>query len=86
MIEGLPLALSQEGGWARIWCRGTKTLNLITAPQQLLEGLRTIGDRATYHLAVYQVDAEDLIKQFEKLLAFYREAAGKGLAAITYAA
>lgn len=52
----------------------------------MLEGLRTIGDRATYHLAVFQGDAEGLIKQFEKLLAFYREAAGKGLAGVTYAA
>ncbi|HRH79215.1 MAG TPA: hypothetical protein PK129_17870 [Cellvibrionaceae bacterium] len=39
-----------------------------------------------YHLEVFQGDAECLIEQFEKLVAFYQVAADKELAVITYAA
>ncbi len=53
---------------------------------QVLEGLRNSVDPEAYHLEVFQDDEDYLIEQFEKLVAFYQEAAGKGLASITYAA
>ena len=53
---------------------------------QVLEGLRNSVDPEAYHLEVFQDDENYLIEQFEKLVAFYQEAAAKGLAAITYAA
>lgn len=54
--------------------------------EKLLEGLRNIEDTDAYHLDVFQDDEEYLLEQFEKMLAFYREAAEKGCGAISYAA
>ena len=39
-----------------------------------------------YHLEVFQNEEEYLLEQFEKMAAFYKEAAEKGLGAISYAA
>lgn len=54
--------------------------------EKLLEGLRSIEDSEAYHLEVFQDDEEYLFEQFEKMVAFYKEAAEKGLGAISYAA
>lgn len=54
--------------------------------EQVLEGLRNIEDEETYHLEVFQDEEEYLPEQFEKMAAFYKEAAEKGLGAISYAA
>ena len=54
--------------------------------EQVLEGLRNIEDEETYHLEVFQDEEEYLLEQFEKMAAFYKEAAEKGLGAISYAA
>ena len=42
---------------------------------QVLEGLRNSVDPEAYHLEVFQDDENYLIEQFEKLVAFYQEAA-----------
>ena len=39
-----------------------------------------------YHLEVFQDEEEYLLEQFEKMAAFYKEAAENGLGAISYAA
>jgi hypothetical protein len=49
-----------------------------------LQGLD--GDADIYHLEVYQEEEDDLLEQFDKLAAFYKDAAEKGLAALSYAA
>jgi hypothetical protein len=54
--------------------------------EKVLEGLRNIEDSETYHLEVFQDEEEYLLEQFEKMVAFYKEAAEKGLGAISYAA
>ena len=54
--------------------------------EKVLEGLRNIEDSEAYHLEVFQDEEEYLLEQFEKMVAFYKEAAEKGLAAISYAA
>ena len=53
---------------------------------KVLEGLQNIEDSDAYHLEVFQDEEEYLLEQFEKMVAFYKEAAEKGLAAISYAA
>jgi len=51
------------------------------------ECLRGISkDSDLYHLEAFQGAEEYLLDQFEKMVAFYKEAAEKGLAAISYAA
>ena len=52
----------------------------------VLEGLQNIEDSDAYHLEVFQDEEEYLLEQFEKMVAFYKEAAEKGLGAISYAA
>lgn len=54
--------------------------------ETVLAGLQTIEDQDAYHLEVFQDDEEYLWEQFEKMRAFYQEAADKGLAAIIYLA
>lgn len=54
--------------------------------EQVLEGLRNIENSETYHLEVFQNEEEYLLKQFEKMVAFYKEAAERDLGAISYAA
>lgn len=54
--------------------------------ETVLAGLQTIEDQEAYHLEVFQDDEEYLWEQFEKMRAFYQEAADKGLAAIIYLA
>ena len=54
--------------------------------EKVLEGLRNIEDPEAYHLEVFQDEEEDLLEQFEKMAAFYKEAAEKGLGAISYVA
>lgn len=55
-------------------------------PQQVLDGLRSISDPEAYHLEVFQDDEDYLIEQFEKMQAFYNEAAQKDLGVLTYLA
>jgi hypothetical protein len=52
----------------------------------VLEGLQNIEDSDAYHLEVFQDEEEYLLEQFEKMVAFYKEAAEKGLGAISYVA
>ena len=54
--------------------------------EEVLEGLRNIEDREAYHLEAFRSDEEYLLKQFEKMVAFYKEAAEKDFGAISYAA
>jgi Domain of unknown function (DUF1877) len=55
--------------------------------EQVSEGLSSISSESDlYHLELFQDDEEDLLEQFEKMVAFYKEAAEKGLGAISYAA
>ena len=54
--------------------------------EKVLEGLQNIEDPAPYHLEVFQNEEHYLFEQFEKMVAFYKEAAEKGLGAISYAA
>ena len=54
---------------------------------QLLEGLRGLPkDDDLYHLEYFQDEEQDLLDEFDKLVAFYRAAASQGLAVIHYAA
>lgn len=54
---------------------------------QLLDGLRNLSEAdALYHLECFQDDEQDLLDEFDKLVAFYREAAAQGLAVLHYAA
>jgi len=54
---------------------------------QVLDRLRNLDESADlYHQAIYQEEEEDLLEQFDKLSAFYNEAAEKGLGVLTYAA
>ena len=52
----------------------------------VLEGLQNIEDSDAYHLEVFQDEEEYLLEQFEKMVAFYKDAAEKDLGAISYAA
>ena len=55
--------------------------------EQVSEGLQNLNeDSDLYHLEVFQDESEYLLEQFEKMAAFYKEAAEKGLGAISYAA
>jgi hypothetical protein len=55
--------------------------------EKVLQHLQDINQAADlYHLDVFRDDEEYLLEQFEKMAAFYQEAAEKGLAAISYAA
>lgn len=55
--------------------------------EKVLQRLQDINQAADlYHLDVFRDDEEYLLEQFEKMAAFYQEAADKGLAAISYAA
>lgn len=49
----------------------------------VLQGLQNVQDDA-YHLEVYQDEPGGLLEHFDALVAFYRDAAAKGLAAISY--
>ena len=51
-----------------------------------MEGLKNIEDSDAYHLEVFQDEEDYLLEQFEKMVAFYKEAAEKGWGAISYAA
>lgn len=54
--------------------------------EKVLEGLKNIEDSDAYHLEVFQDEEDYLLEQFEKMVAFYKEAAEKGWGAISYAA
>jgi hypothetical protein len=55
--------------------------------EKVLECLQSINkDSDLYHLENFQDGEEYFLKQFEKMIAFYKEAAEKGLGAISYAA
>lgn len=54
--------------------------------EDVLNGLRNIEDSEAYHLEAFQDDEEYLLVQFDKMVNFYKEAAEKGCAAISYAA
>jgi hypothetical protein len=55
--------------------------------EKVLERLQSISeDSDLYHLEVFQDEEESLLEQFEKMVAFYKEAAEKRLGAISYAA
>lgn len=55
--------------------------------EKVLECLQSISeDSDLYHLEVFQDEEESLLEQFEKMVAFYKEAAEKRLGAISYAA
>ncbi|MDD5275670.1 MAG: DUF1877 family protein [Methylovulum sp.] len=55
--------------------------------EQVVEGLRNLDeDEDLYHLDLFQEDEEYLLEQFDCLVAFYKEAAEKGLGALSYAA
>ncbi len=57
------------------------------AHEQVLEGLRNLNVSADlYDLEFYQENEDDLLEQFDYLVAFYQEAARKGLGALSYAA
>jgi len=55
--------------------------------ERLLDGLRGLepADDA-YHLELFRDEGQDLVIEFEKLVAFYRDAAAKNLAVLHYAA
>jgi len=55
--------------------------------ERLLKALRDLSpaDEA-YHLAFFRDEEQDLVVEFDKLVAFYREAAAKNLAVLHYAA
>lgn len=54
---------------------------------QLLDGLHNLsGADELYHLEYFQDEEQDLLDEFDKLVAFYREAAAQGLAVLHYAA
>ena len=55
--------------------------------EQVLAGLHGLDEAADlYHLEYYLEEEEDLLEQFDKLAAFYQEAAKQGLGAVSYAA
>lgn len=55
--------------------------------EKVLKCLQSISeDSDLYHLEVFQDEEEYLLEQFEKMVAFYKEAAEKSLGAISYAA
>lgn len=54
---------------------------------QVLERFRKLNKKADlYHFEVYQDDEDYLLEQFDCLVSFYKEAAEKGLGAISYVA
>jgi hypothetical protein len=55
--------------------------------ERLLKGLRDLNpaDEA-YHLEYFRDEEQDLVIEFDKLVAFYRDAASKNLAVLHYAA
>ena len=55
--------------------------------ERLLMGLRDANAaKAAYHLEHFRDEEQDLLNEFDKLVAFYREAASKNLAVLHYAA
>ena len=57
------------------------------SPEKVLAGLRHIDqDMDLYRLKLFKNDEEYFLEQFEKMAAFYKEAAEKGLGAVSYAA
>jgi Domain of unknown function (DUF1877) len=54
--------------------------------EKVSEGMKNLEGSDAYHSDVFQDDDEYLLEQFEKMVAFYKEAAEKGLGAISYAA
>jgi hypothetical protein len=55
--------------------------------EQVLVRLQSLDEGADiYHLEVYQEEEDDLLEQFDKLVTFYKDAAEKGWAALSYAA
>lgn len=55
--------------------------------EQVLQRLRSLDENTDrYHLEVYREEEEDLLEQFDRLVAFYQEAAEKGWAALSYVA
>ena len=57
------------------------------SPEKVLAGLRHIDqDTDLYRLKLFKNDEEYFLEQFEKMAAFYKEAAEKGLGAVSYAA
>jgi hypothetical protein len=56
-------------------------------PDEVLEALRSLDeDDDLYRLELYRDEEDDLLEEFGKLVAFYREAAARELAVIHYAA
>jgi len=55
--------------------------------ERLLKGLQEFdpADEA-YHLELFRDEEQDLVVEFDKLIAFYREASAKNLAVLHYAA
>jgi hypothetical protein len=55
--------------------------------EQVLEGLRNLdAESDLYRLELFQEDEDYLLEQFDRLVAFYQEAAEKGLGAVSYPA
>lgn len=55
--------------------------------EKVLARLKNLDQTSNlYHLEVFQDEEEYLLEQFEKMAAFYKEAAEKGLGAISYTA
>ena len=55
--------------------------------EHIRERLRNLeADSDLYRLELYQEEEDDLLEQFDRLVAFYDEAAKQGLGAISYAA
>jgi hypothetical protein len=55
--------------------------------ERLLKGLRDFNPaNEAYHLEFFRDEEQDLVVEFDKLVAFYREAAAKNLGVLHYAA
>jgi hypothetical protein len=55
--------------------------------EQVLEGLRNLdAESDLYRLELFQEDEDYLLEQFDRLVAFYQEAAEKGWGAVSYPA
>lgn len=55
--------------------------------EQILERFRNLDEDADlYRLELYREEEEDLLEQFDSLVAFYKQAAEKGLGALSYVA
>jgi len=54
--------------------------------EQVLERLQNLGDDDLYNLDIYQENEEYLLEKFDCLTRFYKEAAEKGLAVLSYPA